>query len=489
MRSYTISLSNNQRVGAPYIIDHWYFTDPKQGSNFTYPNTASGGEYTTETFEVTGDDGGFADWGYSIVDVETNINVGPLKGPYSITFDSSGLDNSLYAIMKIVYDFGDGQSTVVNRRLDADVVGQGSTQSAGDPKLVPITHQYFPQSGDGITIYKPKITVYSADQVNNIFNVSISSTAASIYEFNDVHLINTNQQFSVIESQNIFELEQPNNLTVGRVISAFDSTYATSIPFNPGRSLPKYNNNLALWLDASDAFTVAKDYNNYVTRWSDKSPNNNDFFSTSLNRPFYLYEANSFSNRKSILFRDAATMSSAASGLTSIFYSASSVSGSGYSMFIVMQSNTVGGTVFSYDVTGITSPVPNINMSFNGTDNAFVAKQGTQVTSFNNISNNLNGYSLFSITLSGETGGRAYLTADTLMARKVDQNYTYNFTDFYNPIDTKAYIGTSPAFPGDVLANAEISEILIYNTPLDAEAIVAVNNYLIKKWELVLKTN
>jgi hypothetical protein len=91
--------------------------------------------------------------------------------------------------------------------------------------------------------------------------------------------------------------------------------------------------------------------------------------------------------------------------------------------------------------------------------------------------------------LSGETGGRAYLTADTLMARKVDQNYTYNFTDFYNPIDTKAYIGTSPAFPGDVLANAEISEILIYNTPLDAEAIVAVNNYLIKKWELVLKTN
>jgi hypothetical protein len=75
------------------------------------------------------------------------------------------------------------------------------------------------------------------------------------------------------------------------------------------------------------------------------------------------------------------------------------------------------------------------------------------------------------------------------MARKVDQNYTYNFTDFYNSVDTKAYIGTSVAFPDSVLVTAEISEILIYNTPLDPASIAAVNNYLIKKWELVLKTN
>jgi len=488
VRSYTIPLINNQLIGAPSIIDHWYFVDPNQGSSFTYPNTATGGQHTTTFFPITGDDSGFAEWKYSIQDVVEYIDVGPLKGPYTITFDASTLDTSIYPILKIEYDFGDGQILTVPRNLVKHLT-QGQQLTAGEPKGVPVSHVYYPLSSSGITVYNPKITVHNADLVKNIFNISISSTAASIYEFNDIHLINTGQQFSIIESQNIFEVEQPNYLTVGKVLSAFDSNYATSIPFNPGRSLPKYSKNLVLWLDASDAFTIAKDYNYYVTRWSDKSSYNNDFYSNGTFKPFYLYEASSFSKRKSIQFRNPATMVSAASGLNSIFASADSINGPGYTMFIVMQPDTVGGTVFSYDVTGVTSPIPNINMSLDGANNAFVIKQGTQVSSFTNISNNLNGYGLFSITLSGTDDARAYLRADTLMARKTNQNYTYNFTDYYSPDITRACIGTSPAFPSNPLLNAEISEILIYNTPLDPASVTEINNYLISKWKLVLKTN
>jgi hypothetical protein len=488
VRSYTIPLINNQLIGAPSIIDHWYFVDPAQGSSFTYPNTAFGGRHNTTTFDLTGDDGSFSEWKYSIQDVVEYINVGPLKGPYTINFDASNLDTSIYPILKIEYDFGDGQILVVNRDLVKHLT-QGQYLTAGDPKTVPVSHAYYPQSTSGMTVYNPKITVFNADLVSNVYYISISSTAASIYEFNDIHLINTSQQFSIIESRNIFEIEQPNYLTVGKVLSAFDSNHATSIPFNPSRSLPTYSKNLVLWLDAKDAFTIAKDYNYYVTRWSDKSSYNNDFYSTGATKPFYLYDSNSFSKRKSIQFRGLATMTAAASGLNTIFSSSDSINGPGYTMFIVMQSNTVGGTVFSYDVAGVTVPIPNINMSFDSANNAFIVKQGSQVSSFNNISNNLNGYGLFSITLSGTNNARAYLTADTLMARKTNQNYTYDFSNFYSPNATLACIGYSPAFPLNSLLNAEISEILIYNTPLDPASIATINNYLIDKWELVLKTN
>jgi hypothetical protein len=469
-------------------MDHWFFSDPARGTNFTYPNTAFGGLYDTPYFPITGDDGGFTEWKYAIQDIISTISVGPLKGPYTITFDPSYLDNQYYSILKIEYDFGDGQTTTVTRDLIRHLT-QGQSLTAGDPKDVPVTHIYYPLSSSGMTVYNPKITVFNASLVANIFNISISSTAASIYEFNDIHLINTSQQFSITETQNIFEVEQPNYLTVGKVLSTFDSNHATAIPFNPGRSLPTYSKNLVLWLDASDAFTIAKDYNYYVTRWSDKSSYNNDFYSTGNNKPFYLYKSNSFSNRKCILFRDQASMVSVASDLTSIFSSANSINGAGYTMFIVMKSNTVGGTVFSFDPVGITSPIPNINMSFDNANNAFIIKQGTQVSSFNNISNNLNGYSLFSVTLSGTDNARVYLTADTLIARKTNQNYAYNFLNFYDPNITRAIIGTSPAFPSNPLLNAEISEILIYNTPLDPASTIAINNYLIDKWELVLKTN
>jgi hypothetical protein len=173
----------------------------------------------------------------------------------------------------------------------------------------------------------------------------------------------------------------------------------------------------------------------------------------------------------------------------SIFTDNNSVNGPGYTVLMVLQQDIVGGTIFSYDAAGVTSPIPNLNLSFDPLTNGFTVVQGTQTTSFNNISQNLQAYGLFSLTLSGTTNARAYLTADTLMARRTNQNYTYNFTDYVDPAVTRASIGRSNVFPAKNLIDTEISEILIFNTPLDPAAVVAVNNYLIKKWKLVLKTN
>ena len=121
MKSYTVTLNSIAPYGIPQVLDggnYWnplYPSDPT-GSNglFVYPLTADGdanstpGFFPTDTYTgaLTADDENIVPWGYLIQDIIVSIPVGPLKGPYTITFDPTGLDTSSVDIMKIVYNFG-----------------------------------------------------------------------------------------------------------------------------------------------------------------------------------------------------------------------------------------------------------------------------------------------------------------------------------------------------------------------------------------------
>jgi hypothetical protein len=561
VRSYTVTLTSNQQFGLPQVLDHYLFLDPISGVNFVYPASADDGDFTYSTGQptVTADDGAFSPWGYLIQDVITNITVGPLKGPYTVVFDPTGLDTRSLAIQKIIYNFGDGSpETIINRSIVPQYT-LGQTASAGNPETVIVSHDYYPQSNTGVTIFTPSITAFNSNLVRSVFNITISSAPISIYEFDDIHLINNTQQLKTVETQNIFEIDNPDYLTVARVISATDANYPTVIPFDPNTSVLNYD--LITWLDASDATTIGKDQNDKVYVWYDKSGYKNNYFNDSgnpanvgnptANSPTYLNARSSKSGRNCVSFQKKPIPINGSNGTPQYLYSLASGNlgdkvfytwGQGFTVFAVMKLNQIGSqdTLFAYDLNtnedlrntngdGL-NYLPFMNVSFGG-DNSMTIEQGDtsyyfgtsaydpnkgiyQPTTTGTISQNLTSYSLFSFTANGNKNASAYFTADTAIIKR---NYTNtpppNYQNSYSTLSSflsggynsatgitvpageydyslvYGLLGTSDAYYGSYLTDAEISEFMVFDRPLSPSETTQVQTYLVNKWGLTLQTN
>ena len=222
MRSLVVTLTSLQVQTAPSILDHWYITVDQTDSGsttFTYPNSADGGVEPlsgTNVPTVTADGGNIYPWGYPVANTVTTINLGKLKGPYTITYSPSGIDSRYYDISKISYTFGDGTSQTVEKSIIQN--SSGNSITGGLPTNVNVSHAYYPSSTN--TTFTPSVTVINSNLVLNIFNISFTLTPASIYDFNDVHLIsNTQSSNNQLETVNVFEIESPNYVTNVRVIS------------------------------------------------------------------------------------------------------------------------------------------------------------------------------------------------------------------------------------------------------------------------------
>ena len=550
MKSYTVTLTSYQPYNLPSVLDHYFFFDPISGSNFVYPASADDSDflYSSGQPTITADDGLFTPWGYLIQNVVTDIEVGPLKGPYTINFDPTGLDTSVLAILKIAYNFGDGSLELINSRNINPQYTFSQSESAGSPEKIVVSHDYYPRSNTDITVYTASITAYNSNIIRNIFNVTISSAPASIYDFDDIHLINNTQKTNKAETQNIFEIERPDYLTVARVVSAVDPNYPTVLPFDPN-TLPGTNYNLVTWLDASDGATISKNSNNDILTWFDKSAYQNNYFGNNIgvDTPTFLYPRQSQSQRKSVHFTGGKYLY-ALSGPgflgDTLFYQSYDLS-KGFTVFTVAKFNQIGprDTLFAYDLntdeqyTSLTNLdngngenyIPYTNISLNGTVNSITVEQGDtsyyyktsaaggnyQPTTTGPISQNLNNYSLFSVTISGNDNAISYITADTAVIQRRNQNYQNSFVTLssylsggFNPSTrlwppSGAYIapgtydywlvygllGSSDAYYDSYLTDAEISEFMIFNTPLPPESIAIVQNYLVNKWGLTLQTN
>lgn len=501
MKSLTVILSSNALYGIPQVLDGgqiWNITqnDP-YGTNYTYLSTDDGSDYNYNTGSptATADDTNYTPWGYLVRDFVTNISLGLLKGPYSITFDPGDLYSTDVPLLKIVYNFGDDtQDFVVGNTLNLQTTTQGQPASASTPAGTPITHNYFPSSNSTIATFNPSVTAFYSNLTRWIYNISLSSVPSSIYDFDDIHLISNTPQLSTSETQNIFELENPAYLTVARVLSTVDANYPTIYPFDPNASILAYN--LITWLDASDEATISKDSFGRVFLWYDKSIYRNNYFCNANDgsqSPIFEYSANSQSKRKCVRFRAAgqgdvinnqflyAIPVGGPNYIDSIFYNR--VGGvPGFTVFAVMKINQISthDTLFSYDLNtdeqvrneqgdGL-NYLPYVNVSLQSpssiTNNASVVVEqgdtsfyfGTSAFDENNgiyqsvttgpISQNLATYSLFSVTVSGNQNATAYFTADTAIVKR--DNITtppVNFQNLYtSTLSSFLSGGTNPVY-------------------------------------------
>lgn len=145
-------------------------------------------------YALTANGGIIFPWGYVKTNNEYAISVEKFKGPATIVFCPSAIDSHLYPVLRIEYDFGDGNWTEVARNLYNRTVNIEtnyifvSAQIPGTPSDYNIAHDYWPLSG--ITTYNPSISVITGDGVYNIYSVSISAVPCSIYDVVDFKLLN-----------------------------------------------------------------------------------------------------------------------------------------------------------------------------------------------------------------------------------------------------------------------------------------------------------
>ena len=451
------------------------FLDPVYGPNYTYPLSDFGGDFSgTGVYTQSADAGLFYPWGYSKQTIITNLSAGPFKGPYTITFSPAGLDTSIYALLKIYFDFGDGTSFSTDNNIVYSVEGAGGNGII-DATQSDVTHDYWPTS-NGVTTYTPAITVLNGDLTLNIFNISFDMVPTSIFDFDDINIINAAQHInSIEETLGVFEVEGLNTVTNARYFSAGTTDYNTTT----NTILADFNdiNGLILNLDAADSLTVIKDSNNTVSQWIDKSSVHNNFIQPErYYAPTFLYSGQSKSHRKAVYFTSLPSVSAAyltCSNETGF----SSMSG-GYTAFFVVAANKDVGTIFY----GGSSRDFGINLAVvaQPTD-SFTTYQGSTSVFVPTVSYDLPAYSLYTVTAN--TSGVMYVTYDI---------QKYKFTGLntqFGPLTSVATISQpydSPFLPA--LQDAEVSQVLIYNSVLSDADYAAVYNTLVNKWSLTLQS-
>lgn len=473
MKSYTFTLTSAQVLGTPELFDNYLFTAPVYGTNIVFPLTATGGQFLDTNYLETINCGIFYPYGYifqTITHSTTSVN---LKGPHTIVFSPTGLDTQYYAVLKIVYDFGDGEVYNVERDIIPSLFG--GSNDIGNPAGRNISHTYWPKNNVSTT-YTPTITVINGNLSQDIYNLQFTIVPSSIFEFNKMHLINTAQHtLSLDETLGVFEVDGPNYTTNARFFSAGTTTYnelLTDINFEdiPG---------LILNLDAEDTLTITRDSQNKVYKWKDKSGNQNDFEQVNtISAPQFIYSTQSVANRKAIKFVSDNTNTTylTCNNLTAF----NSVTGE-YTSFFITRTADINGIVFNGG--NITPIQPNLAFGFTFRNGVNIL-QGISGVKIQDISLILPSYSLFTITANNEN---LIFTADNQSITYKNLNLSYG-----TPISAASLsipVSAVNNFNYVPLTNTEVSQVLIYNRALSTEEYTAVKNTLINRWRLDLQGN
>ena len=476
MKSYTFTLNSTQTPQTPELVNGYMFLDPVYGYSYTYPVSDIGGGFTgTEVYTQSANAGLFYPWGYNKQTIITKLSAGPFKGPYTISFSPAGLDTSVYALLKLYYDFGDGTGFSTDNSIVYSVEGTGGN-GLSDPTTQIVTHDYWP-TNSGVTTYTPTISVLNGDLSLNIFNISFDMVPVSIFEFDDINIINAAQHInSIEETLGVFELEGINTVTNARYFSAGVTNYNTTT----NTILADFNDipGLILNLDADDSLTITKDSNNLVTQWSDKSPMHNDFLQSDyVSAPTFLYRSQSKSQRKAVHFTSlsAATLATYLSCSNSTGFNGMS---GGYTAFFIAALTRDTGTLFY----GGSSSNFGTNLAVTVQPAAsFTTYQGNTGIFVPVISYDLPAYSLYTVT--ADTSGNMHLTYDI-------QSYIFaGLSTQFGALTSIATISrpyNTSSLPS--LLDAEISQILIYSGKLSDSDYTAVYNTLVDKWSLTLQS-
>jgi hypothetical protein len=228
MKTFYVTLTSEQLPPIiPNVLDHWFFLDPVNGLNFSYPATASGDIWAVSALSATYTafvcGGEFFPWGYQVVDQTQFIVIPDLKGDTTIVFVPSGIDITYHDILKIVYDPGNGEQPItINRPIisqPADFSGASFTNfepALDSPIKINQAFNYY-TSGARVTYY-PKISALYGDMTRLIYGFEVNIFPNSIYDIDNVHLIAaTSSPEDYYKSTCVYEIESENIVTLNVV--------------------------------------------------------------------------------------------------------------------------------------------------------------------------------------------------------------------------------------------------------------------------------
>lgn len=196
------------------MLNHYWFNDVLSGTNIAYPNTADGSFFSTSVFSATADDGLFFPWGYAFQDTYTTQYVGKFKGNTTIYFSGTALDIRFFPILRINYDFGDGETFANNRailidysklKIDSYINGLGF----GDPKWILVQHTYPPSDTTFTTTYTAYIRVLNGNLATNHFYYIFDIIQDSIFDFDDFNLLDS--KFISLSDRTVINIMEASN--------------------------------------------------------------------------------------------------------------------------------------------------------------------------------------------------------------------------------------------------------------------------------------
>lgn len=470
MRSYTFVLSSDQKQSLPIILNHYLFEDPVYGISFTYPNTANGSFFHTTTgsftYPVTANGGLIYPWGYVVQTIRTNLTAGPFKGPYTINFCPSGIDTRYFNVLKIIYDFDNGEQIY---NVEKDIVPnlrERFLQSKSPVETTP-SRVYYP--GPELTTFHPIVSVINSNLTQNIYNITFSLVPESIYDYSSLKVLNAIQPgVRTRETMGMFEIENSDFVTNARILSTADTKYSEGLVFTPSQY-----GNLAVWLDASESLSLDRDNSYRVKLWQDKSGNDNHFYQlSSFNKPTFVYAKQTSANRKALKFAGSLEDVQDQKYLTCVNNTALNAIVSGYTVAFVLHPGSLSGTLIT-QASNTNNPRNNMSISFIDSYGVSLTQGlSDHTTRIDNISLNLSSYNLFTFTVAGSS---LHTSTDELELDIPNQNYTFG--------NNEADITIGP------LLSTEISEILIYTEPLSKISLDKLRADLCSKWNITYQTN
>ena len=215
MNSVLYSLTSTQILLRPNVLNGYLFEDPAF-DNIIFTNTATGSTFAatpnTFVYPASAYGGAFFPWGYAIQNSSTNADLGVFKGNTTLTITPSGLSEQYYPILKIIYDFNDDDIITVDKKIIQNDFVNIVSLDPSSPKDKNVSHTYKLNSS-GINTYFPTVTVFNGNLALDVFNLKLTLYPATIFDLEDLHLINSRQLDTVDNKFKSLEVLQVETLS------------------------------------------------------------------------------------------------------------------------------------------------------------------------------------------------------------------------------------------------------------------------------------
>ena len=202
MNSVLYGLSSTQVLLRPYVLNGYLFEDPAY-DNIVFTNTATGSTFSatsgTFVYPASSYGGAFFPWGYAIQNTSLSADLGIFKGNTTLTITPSGLSEQYYPIIKMVYDFNDNEVITINKKIIQNDFVNIVSLDPSSPKDINVSHTYKLNSS-GINTYFPTVTVFNGNLALDVFELKLTLYPATIFDLDNLHLINS-RQLDVVDNK------------------------------------------------------------------------------------------------------------------------------------------------------------------------------------------------------------------------------------------------------------------------------------------------